>query len=281
MLEGEDVLKVAHAYGTNGLITQLEMPLAPAYQWIEIIVGFDQFDQAYAFATDLGNQDGILLKELAVMEASIAHSYFAHHSKYVRNDQATVFLMVANHNLPALNSVVSRHNGEVNFRSDTLTADELRGLPPLLECTWNHTTLFAHRINPQITYLQILYPYPDHLDPILRIKRILGNEICDHLEFVRFDGHVGCMGIPLISFTTEDRIQEIIKIYEDHNCIVFNPHRCTLEEGGMKRSDHAQLSFKRENDPKGLLNPGKMVAWDNPEFDFNAPQKYLFTGVKR
>ena len=35
-LEGDDVLKIAHAYGTNGIITEVEMPLAPAYAWVEI-----------------------------------------------------------------------------------------------------------------------------------------------------------------------------------------------------------------------------------------------------
>jgi FAD/FMN-containing dehydrogenase len=32
-LRGDEVQKVNHAYGTNGIITQLEMPLAPAYPW--------------------------------------------------------------------------------------------------------------------------------------------------------------------------------------------------------------------------------------------------------
>ncbi len=31
----------------------------------------------------------------------------------------------------------------------------------------------------------------------------------------------------------------------------------------MKRTDAIQLAFKRETDPKGLLNPGKMIAWEN------------------
>jgi hypothetical protein len=34
----------------------------------------------------------------------------------------------------------------------------------------------------------------------------------------------------------------------------------------MKRVDEAQLAFKREADPKGLLNPGKMAAWDDPDW---------------
>ncbi|NEO25703.1 MAG: FAD-binding oxidoreductase, partial [Kamptonema sp. SIO4C4] len=37
-LRGDDTQKVNHAYGTNGIITQLEFPLAPAYPWQEVIV---------------------------------------------------------------------------------------------------------------------------------------------------------------------------------------------------------------------------------------------------
>jgi hypothetical protein len=188
--------------------------------------------------------------------------------------------MVASQNLAALESFIARRQGEISFRSDVLSLDQLHSLPPLFECTWNHTTLFAHHVNPNLTYLQILYPYPHQIETILRIKNLLGNEIIDHLEFVRFDGHIGCMGIPLISFSTEERMEQLIKIYEDNDCIVFNPHRYTLEEGGMKRSDPSQLAFKRENDPKGLLNPGKMVAYDNPEFNFSANRKYLFSSLK-
>ena len=41
-LTGEDLHKAVHAYGTNGVITEVEMPLAPQYDWIELILGFDK-----------------------------------------------------------------------------------------------------------------------------------------------------------------------------------------------------------------------------------------------
>ena len=40
---------VNHAYGTTGLITALEMPLAPAWQWIDMIVAFPTFIDAVRF----------------------------------------------------------------------------------------------------------------------------------------------------------------------------------------------------------------------------------------
>jgi FAD/FMN-containing dehydrogenase len=276
-LTGDDIVKVAHAYGTNGIITECEMPLAPAYDWIDMILGFESTARAAAFADRLGNEDGILLKELGVMAPGVARDYFPGYGRFVRRDQAAVLIMVAPHSASALAAFVQRHQGEMLFRADRLPEDERRALPPLFELTWNHTTLVARRVDPAITYLQTLYPYPEHLEAVARMSRLIGAEMADHLEFIRFDGRLACSGLPLIRFTTEDRLDDIVRLFEANGCLVFNPHRYTLEEGGMKRSDLGQLAFKREVDPKGLLNPGKMIAWDNPDFDVTSDRMYLFS----
>ncbi len=62
--------------------------------------------------------------------------------------------------------------------------------------------------------------------------------------------------------------------------MIFNPHRYTLEEGGMKQTDAIQLAFKRETDPQGLLNPGKMIAFEDPNFDFSSGKAFLFPGLE-
>ena len=38
--------------------------------------------------------------------------------------------------------------------------------------------------------------------------------------------------------------------------------------------------FKREADPTGLLNPGKMIGWENPDFDLDAGGVWLFAGLQ-
>ncbi|KZE34531.1 FAD-binding oxidoreductase [Chelatococcus daeguensis] len=279
-LTGDDLHKVAHAYGTNGIITEVSVPLAPAYTWVEVIVGFDTLAAAAAYANALGEQDGLLLKELAVIAAPVPHDVFLRHQKFLPREKHIAVVMVAEHALDATLAFIRRFAGaEVLFRQDVMSPEELRGLPPAFELAWNHTTLRALRIDPSITYLQTLYPFPNQLDLVEKTRERFGDEVMAHLEFVRFDGKITCFGLPLVRFTSEERLDEIIRIHEDMGVPVFNPHRYTLEEGGMKQTDAVQLAFKREADPRGLLNPGKMIAWENPDYDYTSGKTYLFPGL--
>ena len=60
-LRGDAVQQVNHAYGTNGIITELEIPLGPAYPWAELIVTFPNVLSAARFGQALGEADGICL----------------------------------------------------------------------------------------------------------------------------------------------------------------------------------------------------------------------------
>ncbi|MEO1276677.1 MAG: hypothetical protein AAFV96_15290, partial [Pseudomonadota bacterium] len=106
-----------------------------------------------------------------------------------------------------------------------------------------------------------------------------GERVVAHTEITRFDGGVQLSGLPLVRFTSEARLEEIMALHEENGCPIFNPHRYTLEEGGMKQTDPLQLAFKRECDPKGLLNPGKMIAWDDPDWDFAKQRFYTYPGL--
>ncbi len=279
-LTGSDLHKVSHAYGTNGIITEVEVPLAPAYEWIDVIVGFDDLVRAAEYANTLGEQDGILLKELAVVAAPAPHDYFLRHRKFIPRGKTAVIAMVARHALDAMLAFTRTVAGaEVLVNTAAMTDEEKKGLPPGYELGWNHTTLRALRIDPSITYLQVLYPFPNSVETMAKIHRHFGEEMHAHLEFVRFDGKVTAFGLPMVKFTTEERLEEIMRIHEDMGAPIFNPHRYTLEEGGMKQTNDVQLAFKREADPQGLLNPGKMVAWEDPDFNFRDGRTYMFPAL--
>ena len=279
-LSGEDLPKVAHAYGTNGIITEVEVPLAPAYDWVDVIVGFADFERAAAFGNALGEQDGILTKLITPIAAPVPQTYFLRHRSLVPAGASIVLVTVAPQGLEAFRLFARRFGGAETLLDTAQTAPhEREGLPPNYELAWNHTTLRAIRVDPAITYLQVLYPFPDQLRLVREIHARFGDEVMGHLEFVRLDGKITCFGLPLVRFTTEARLDEIIRLHEDMGAPIFNPHRYTLEEGGMKQTDAAQLAFKREADPRGLLNPGKMIAWDDPAFDFKDGKTYLFPSL--
>ena len=281
-MTGEDLQKVMHAYGTNGIITEVEMPLTAAYDWVDVLVGFDTFMDGVRFADNLGNQDGILVKNIAPIAAPVPHDYFLRHQKYIRKDQSVVVAMVAPFAMHAFSAFTARDkHATVLYRSDLATEADKKGLPPAYELSWNHTTLRGLRVDPSITYLQVLYPYPDQIERVRTMTELLGDEAPGHLEYVRFDGKVTCFGLPIIRYTSEERLDEIIRLHEDNGCPIFNPHRYTLEEGGMKQTDDVQLNFKRQADPRGLLNPGKMIAFEDPDYDYNSGKVFLFPGLQR
>jgi FAD/FMN-containing dehydrogenase len=280
-MRGIDLMKVMHAYGTNGIITEVEMPLDAAYDWIDVMVGFDDWMKAVRFSNLIANQDGLLFKEIAAVAAPVPYDYFLRHKKFLRREHSVALLMVAPHAMDPFLALAAHEKAEILFRADTATDEDKKGLPPIFELTWNHTTLRGLRVDPTITYLQVLYPFPTHVESVERMSRMFGDEVPGHLEFQRFDGNICCSGLPIVRFTTEERLDEIVRIHEDNGCPIFNPHRYTLEEGGMKRTDEVQLAFKKEADPKGLLNPGKMIAWENPDFDLTSSRTYLFPGLQR
>ena len=280
-LTGADLHKAVHAYGTNGIITEVEMPLAAHYDWVDLIVGFDSFDAAAAYALALGEQDGILKKLVTVVAAPAPHAYFLRHRALIPEGASVVILMIAPHALDAFEAFTRPFkDARILLDASKAKPETLAGLPPNYELTWNHTTLRALRVDPRITYLQVRYPTDGGLNVVKRLHERYGAEVMGHLEVIRFNGRIAFAGLPLVAFTTEARLMEIIAEHEAIGAMIFNPHRYTLEEGGMKQTDAIQLAFKRETDPKGLLNPGKMIAWENPDFDFSAGKNFLFPGLE-
>ncbi len=274
---GEELARVSHAYGTNGIITELEMPLAPAYDWVEMFVATDDFMDAVRFAEDLANQDGILIKLATVLEAPISKDYFQRVAPYVEKDTNLIGLMVAPHSMDGFLTFLGRRpEARLIYRNDD--HDWARSPGPVFEYGWNHTTLRALKVDPSITYLQVRYAFPQHKELIDKMRTALSPEVLQHLEVLREGGKVIFAGLSLVKFSSEERLNEIIRMHEEAGAMIFNPHRYTLEEGGRQTVDDRQLAFKREADPKGLLNPGKMISWDDPDWDYS--RMYAWPGLQ-
>ena len=276
-ITGDELHRVSHAYGTNGIITELELPLAPAYDWVGLFVTFKDFDEALRYSYDLASCDGLLIKLASIYEAPVAKDYFQRVAPHVEADDVLVGLMVAPHAMPGFETFTAAWSGAKVIYEQGKT-DWPRDPGPVFEYGWNHTTLRALKVDPSITYLQIAYGNEDPIPLIHKVRDKLSPEVLQHIEVTRMNGRVSMGGLTLVKFTTEERLDEIIAIHEEMGAINFNPHRYTLEEGGRQAVDERQLEFKREADPKGLLNPGKLITWDDPGWDYE--KMYAWPGLK-
>jgi FAD/FMN-containing dehydrogenase len=256
-LRGDAAQKINRAYGTTGIITELEMPLAPVWPWIDVVVVFDDFVEAAAFGYEAALADGIVKKLLSPITAPLP-SYFGALKPFCPDGKGILIAMIAE---PSLESFKSLLGGRGIITLETPT-DDSPGQVPLYEYTWNHTTLQVLKTDRAVTYLQCLYPHDRLMEKVVEMRELFPDEVLQHLEFIRFGGRVTCSGLPVVRYTSADRLNEIIRLHEARGVHIANPHVFTVEDGSRyKRADADQLGFKHEVDPYGLLNPGKMRSF--------------------
>lgn len=257
-LRGDDVYKVAHAWGINGIITELEIPLGPAYPWVELVVSFSDFITCARFGQALGDADGIAKKLICIL-ADPLPGYFAAFKSHIPAGSHCALVMVSETCIEAFGELVKEFGGTICYQKSAQEAG--KGIA-IAEYTWNHTTLHARSVDPTLTYLQTLFPADKELKLVEHMYHHFGDEVMMHLEFFRVNGETVPAALQVVRYTTEERLNEIMQYHEDHNAMIFDPHTYILEDGGRKVVDMAQVNFKAEVDPYGLLNPGKCRGWD-------------------
>ncbi|WP_096699029.1 FAD-binding oxidoreductase [Polaromonas sp. AER18D-145] len=257
---GPEALLMHHMWGTNGLVLEVEVGLAPVHDWMENIVTFGSFDEALEFGDAVARAPGIVKKEVCLLAAPIP-DYMKQLANYLPAGCHAVIVAAASSSEVPLLELVAQYQGTVTYRK---TAEEIAASNrTLLEYTWNHTTLNALKVDKGITYLQSAFVAGQHVEQVKRMEKLLGGEVLMHTEFIRnMDGLLTCTALQLVKFTTEERLQEIMQIHRDNGVRINDPHVFIVEDGkaGGELSP-AVLDIKRRFDPLNLLNPGKVRAW--------------------
>jgi FAD/FMN-containing dehydrogenase len=252
-LRGDDVNLVHHAYGVNGLVTEVELPLAPAYEWLDTIVAFDDFERAAAFGMALATADGVL-KKLVSVHAWPIPGFFVPLKPHLPEGRAAALLMIGAETREAFEALVRDFGGSV-----TMCVPQAN----IYEYTWGHTTMHALRADRSLTYLVCIFPKDGTLGAIGRVHRKLGAEVMLHLEFKRFAGYMTAEGVPLFRYQGFEQMTRLYKAFEAEGVRIANAHTFLLQNGGMKDLDAAQIDFKRAVDPHLLMNPGKVAGLDD------------------
>jgi FAD/FMN-containing dehydrogenase len=256
------VHEILHAWGTNGVITRIWLALAPAVEWSQCAVAFDTFDAAFDFSERIANGTEWTKRLVTTFEWPIS-SFFAPVKQYAPDGKALIFFLIASAQLAALEGAARAAGGEVSYSGAYLG---LRTKPLLSDYTWNHTTLWAMSSDDAYTYLQCAFDPERVREQLRKLKERFGREILFHMEFWKGgDGRIVPGAIPVVYYTTEERLNEMIAYCREIGVFVANPHVNNVEGGGRYRPDNVQLLAKLRYDPKGLLNPGKMVTFQPDE----------------
>ena len=258
-LQGDQIQQVHHAYGTNGILTEVEVALSPAVEWLHCIALFDSYRRVLDFGV-AASTPALDLFLLSAVDARFS-PYYANLGAHFPPDRHAMFAMVAPGSMPAFRALVAAHGGTVSLEG---TEAELQaaGLPPAYECAYNHTTLQALKVDRSWTYLQVAYAQPFDPAVVDRHIAVFGDDVLQHHEFARAGGAYGTFSILLVRWKGEAHQYEVIRELESQGgCQVFNPHVVTIEDGGMKTIDTQQIDFKKRSDPMGLMNPGKTRGW--------------------
>jgi FAD/FMN-containing dehydrogenase len=259
-LRGADALLLHHVYGTNGLVLELEVALAPAHDWLETLVVFDHFDHALNAADSIARAPGIEKKGVTFLAAPVP-AYMTALAEYLPSGCHALICIVAEHSEDGFNQLVSEAGGRISYRR---TADEVASSKrTLMEFAWNHTTLHALKVDPGLTYIQTGFDPTCHLAQVRALREALGDEMLVHLEFIRTkEGAHNCSGLQMLHYSTDERLAQIMQIHRDHGVMIANPHVWRVEDGKQGRINREVVATKARLDPQGLLNPGKLRGWD-------------------
>ncbi len=255
-LRGKEVNLVHHAYGANGLITEIEMPLAPAWPWAEMIVTFDAFMAAVRFAHSVAVADGII-KKLVSIAAWPLPTLMRPLASLVREGHHMVLCMVAEPFLESFKTLVADYRGTC-----VSVSAEGKGLyqVPLYEFSWGHARLQVNKVDPTINDVIGLFPPDDLLGCIERVYRRFRELGPLQLEAKRFDGTLTFQGSPYFSYVDDEHLRMIVRGLEEEGVQVADSQTFLVGQGGMKPLHGDDFAFKAAMDPFGLLNPGKLES---------------------
>ncbi len=137
-----------------------------------------------------------------------------------------------------------------------------RGHTPLYEYTWNHTTLQALKVDKDVTYLQTIFPPESNVAALIASHEMFGEEVMAHAEFQRRQGRTNCSSLQVVRYTSDERlVGDRAPARHARHQALQSPQLHPGGQGARVPAADLQLAFKRESDPYGLLNPGKMSRW--------------------
>ena len=251
---------VIHNCGLTAIIIDATFALAPAQPWEQHAAVFADLEDALRFAESLARDDGLLKREVCVLEAGLAALFkpLARAGVTQTGMHSVLLELVVDH--ADLDARVAQHNGRLAWHSPHAKY-HATGALMLSDYSWNHTTLWARKADPRWTYLQDqMSSEPGKFLEQLRARKArYGSMLLEHIEFTRFRGTLLPQGMTLVRYESREQLWELMAYCESIGMWVANPHTHRLDED-VRWNGQPILDAKKQWDPHGLLNPGHLAA---------------------
>ena len=256
--DGADALHIHHAWGLNGVIADVTLRTVPRRDWVGCMATFDSYEAAYAAGLAIAQAQDIAAKLLTTVDARIC-AYFPKLVGHVRAEKHLLVSMIPVEDRTAFANLITAQGGHV----DLMLTDNERiavGLPHVYDFSYNHTTLQVLKADRSATYQQVGCPIPPDPEAIAALRPKLGDDVWMHHEFARVGGQIVTFDLPIIWFSSAERLADINATYTANGFPVYDAHTWNVEGGGLK-PDYTHLAWKKRMDPKGLLNAAKSRFW--------------------
>lgn len=256
--DGAEALHIHHAWGLNGVITDVTLRCVPRRDWVGCLATFDSYEGAYAAGLAVAQATEIACKLLTTVDARIC-AYFPKLEGHIRREKHLLVSTIPAEDRAAFAARIETLGGVVDLM---LTEQErvAAGLPHVYDFSYNHTTLQVLKADRKATYQQVGCPIPPDPAAIAALRPRLGDDVWMHHEFARVGGQIVTFDLPIIWFSTPERLAEINAAYTTNGFPVYDAHTWNVEGGGLK-PDYTHLAWKKRMDPKGLLNAAKSRFW--------------------
>ena len=250
---------IIHNCGLSAFIADLTFALAPREAWQQYVVAFDSFEAALRCGEALARDDDLPTRLVAVQEWPIP-SYFG---KLVNAgacpEGKSILLLHLTLEPEEVAIKMKEMGGTVTWHSPT--ANLHKATIELTDYSWNHTTLWAIKHDPTITYLQDEFD-PDRLyEQLAERKARYGDSVIEHITFSRAQGTLRPAALTLVRYQSAEHLNGLMAFCESIGILQFSPHTTYLDDDG-RWSGQPILDAKARWDPHGLLNPGHLRSME-------------------
>lgn len=260
-LKGSDAQLIHHTYGATGIILEVEMPLAPAYDWIEALVAFPDYHDAVKFGFQLAKEAAIIRKVVSVQEWPTPQ-LIRNYAQLVPEGHSICSTMIAPVSWDDFTDMVEAFGG-------TLVGQAPEGKGPwglpIWEFVFGHALFQIQKTDPRRTGLEGFFRDPDLPALVRRVHDKVKHYGPMRMEIVRIGGDIVGSGSPYFIYESPEQMAGLVKLMQEAGAGVSNSHTTNVRAVGKKEITDRDVSFKREVDPYGLLNPGRFEADDKDD----------------